>query len=110
MAGQSFLGKMGIKQKIITLCFAISLLIVVSALFVAITNIKKSLLSSNEDKINQITEIRHLGITPVSTVTPLHQDKLVFCIVCEDGFGDVKILEIIDFVPRLPLESFSPKF
>lgn len=53
----SFLSKMSIKQKIIILAVAIAVLVMSTALFFTVKNIKKSLVSANEDKIKQVTEL-----------------------------------------------------
>lgn len=52
----SFLSKMSIKQKIIILAVSIAVLVMSTALFFTVKNIKKSLLTANESKIEQITE------------------------------------------------------
>lgn len=57
MSNQNFLKKMSIKQKIITLTIAVALLIMSTGLFFTVKNLKESLLSANEDKINQMTEL-----------------------------------------------------
>lgn len=57
MQNSSFLSKMSIKQKIITLAIAIAVLIMSTSVFLAVKNIKDGLLKANEDKIEQITEM-----------------------------------------------------
>jgi methyl-accepting chemotaxis protein len=52
-----FLGRMSIKQKIISLVIAVAVLIMSTSIFFAVKNIRESLLQANEDKVNQITEL-----------------------------------------------------
>ncbi len=52
-----FLSKLSIKQKIVTLAVAVAVLIMSTSLFFTIKNIRESLLSANEDKVDQITEM-----------------------------------------------------
>lgn len=51
------LSKMGIKQKIIALAVLVAVLIMTTSLFFTVKNIKRDLLTANEDKVNQITEL-----------------------------------------------------
>ncbi len=52
-----FMDKLSIKQKIIALAVAVAVLIMSTSLFFTVKNIRASLLTANEDKIEQITEI-----------------------------------------------------
>jgi methyl-accepting chemotaxis protein len=52
-----FLSRLSIKQKIITVVIAVALIIMSTSLFFTVKNIKESLLSANQDKIDQITEL-----------------------------------------------------
>lgn len=51
------MGKMSIKQKIISLAVLVAVLIMAISLFVTVKNIRASLLQANEAKVNQITEL-----------------------------------------------------
>lgn len=51
------LSKMSIKQKIITLAVMVAILIMATSLFFTIKNLKESLLSANEKKVGEITEL-----------------------------------------------------
>lgn len=53
----SFLSKMSIKQKIITLAVAVAVLVMVTSLFFSVKNIRENLIKANEDKVSQITEL-----------------------------------------------------
>lgn len=57
MEKSNFLSKMSIKQKIITLAVSVAVLVMSTSLFFTVKNIKESLMSANEDKIGQITEL-----------------------------------------------------
>lgn len=52
-----FLSRMSIKNKIILLAVSVAVLIMSTSLIFTITNVKRSLLAANEDKISQITEM-----------------------------------------------------
>lgn len=52
-----FMDKLSIKQKIISLAVAVAVLIMSTSLFFTVKNIRASLLTANEDKIEQITEM-----------------------------------------------------
>lgn len=52
-----FLSRMSIKNKIITLAISVAVLIMTTSIFFTVKDIKGSLLSANEDKIAQITEL-----------------------------------------------------
>lgn len=53
----SFLSKMSIKQKIIILAVSVAVLVMSTSLFFTVKNIRESLLSASEDKIEQITAL-----------------------------------------------------
>lgn len=55
----SFLQKMNIKQKIVLMVVLISVLILFSSLFVALNNIKTSLITENEEKTKGIVEVAY---------------------------------------------------
>lgn len=57
MDGQSFLDKMSIKQKIITLTVLVAVLTMLTGLFFTIKNIREELILSNEQKAAEITEL-----------------------------------------------------
>lgn len=57
MEKSNFLSKMSIKQKIIILAVSIAVLVMSTSLFFTVKNIKENLLSANEDKIEQVTEL-----------------------------------------------------
>lgn len=52
-----FLSKMSIKQKIIMLAIFVAVLIMCTSLFLTVKSIRKNLLNTNEDKVEQITEL-----------------------------------------------------
>lgn len=52
-----FMSKMSIKKKIVTLVVLVALLIMSTSLFFTVRSVKDHLLSANEDKIAQITEL-----------------------------------------------------
>lgn len=52
-----FLSRLSIKQKIIAIVISVAVIIMSTSLFFTVKNIKSGLLSANEDKINQITEM-----------------------------------------------------
>lgn len=52
-----FLSKMSIKNKIIILAVSVAVLVMSTSMFFTVKNIKSSLLSANEDKVSQITEL-----------------------------------------------------
>lgn len=56
------MNKMSIKQKIITLAIAVAVLIMATSLFVSMRNIRYSLMTANQDKIAEMTEMVYLII------------------------------------------------
>jgi len=52
-----FMSKLSIKKKIIALVVVVALLIMSTSLFFTVKSVKDNLLSANEDKVNQITEL-----------------------------------------------------
>lgn len=51
-----FLSKMSIKQKIIALAISVAVIIMSTSLFFTVKDIKESLLATNQDKVEQLTE------------------------------------------------------
>jgi len=52
-----FMSKLSIKKKIVALVVLVALLIMSTSLFFTVKSVKDNLLSANEDKVNQITEL-----------------------------------------------------
>jgi len=51
-----FMSKMSIKQKIITLVVAVAILIMSTSIFIAVKDIRDSLMTANKNKIAEMTE------------------------------------------------------
>ena len=55
--GSGFFSKLGIKQKIITLTILVAVFVMCVSLFIAVKNINESLMNSNRQKVEEITEM-----------------------------------------------------
>ena len=65
--------------------------------------------SGREIRVDQIAEIQHARVAPIAAVASLELFRAATDALSENGFRDIQILHIVNFIPALAFQAFCPE-